>query len=628
MRLPFSKSTSRSSPDNEGDGTGTVHFDPNTAPDKRDSPPHLPNFGPLAQDDGTRRLGRYELQKEIGGGGMGRVFMAFDPELKRVVALKTIRSGFLAETREIERFHTEAQAIATLRHPHIVRIFDAGQSDGQHYFAMEFFPGGTLAKQLKRFAKADPREAVQIVVKIARAVQHAHENHILHRDLKPSNILLDEQGEPQVADFGLAKFLDNDEERTRTGQAVGTLPYMAPEQVAGAKDMISPRTDVWALGVILYELLTGRRPFPGKSKEELTPLILKHEPPALARKLLRGDRFLEAIVFRCLEKDPARRFGSAQELADDLERWLKGEATVTRPLLLPERLWRWIGRRPLAASLLVALFVALASGLGIYLRWDPDRWQTQIREKLARGEKVVLIDEAGKSLGYRWLAGKDKSTIPEGADQFSVSTWDVALIELVRGANVRRFRFEAEVRHVRAAALGWAGLMIFHNVHRAGEHKAHCFTALTFSDHEDIVAQWARDVQKLGAPKPEGNHVRLQAMILGADFPAEFPGLVTDYVGHFRPGDPANPPWRKVALEVDDEHVRCIFDESVGVVELKDFRSRAIGWNAKNPWNAGKPFKLHLPELDRVFATELGIGLYVRQSDVQFKNVVIEPLLR
>jgi serine/threonine-protein kinase len=282
--------------------------------------PSLPAAGPP-----VRAFGSYELLEEIDRGGMGVVYKARQAGLDRLVALKMILSGPAAQREEVLRFLREARAAGRLRHANIIAVHDAGTIDGQHYFTMPLARNGSLARHVKRLG-AEPRAAVALVEKVARAVQHAHDNGIVHRDLKPANVLLDEGDEPWVADFGLAKVEGADELRTRTGRGLGTPAYMAPEQSDPALGRSSgPAADVWALGVILDELLAGRRPFRGRHETVLHRI--REDDPARPSRLRPGvDANLEAVVLKCLEKEPARRYPSAGALADDLASWLRGEA--------------------------------------------------------------------------------------------------------------------------------------------------------------------------------------------------------------------------------------------------------------------------------------------------------------
>jgi serine/threonine protein kinase len=238
---------------------------------------------------------RYKVLSEVGRGGMGVVYRVSDLTLHRVVALKVIRSGILAGAAEVERFRREARAMAHLRHPHVVTVYDHGEYQGQPYLTMEFVGGGSLAQHLPRLG-ADPRRAAALMEKVAGAVHYLHQRKVIHRDLKPLNILLAENDEPFVADFGLAKFLDPGLELSQPGLVVGTLPYVAPELVNGQVQRFSAATEVWALGVILYELLAGRRPFVAREREDLVDHIVGREPPRPCSLRADLDPGLESVI--------------------------------------------------------------------------------------------------------------------------------------------------------------------------------------------------------------------------------------------------------------------------------------------------------------------------------------------
>jgi serine/threonine protein kinase len=275
----------------------------------------------------------YEIGELLGRGGMGLVFRARQTALGRQVALKIIVSGAHAGAEERARFRREAHAVARLDHPGIVQIYEVGEQAGCPYLALEFAGGGNLAQQLDG-TPMPPRRAAQLLLDLARAVQHAHEQGIVHRDLKPANVLLTETGVAKVADFGLAKLLDVEQGLTHTGAVLGSPSYMAPEQAAGKVRAIGPATDVYALGAILYELLTGRPPFLGASFLETLDQVRTHDPapPQTLQPKVSDD--LAAICLKCLEKDPARRYPSAAALAHDLDRFLRGEAISARKTTL------------------------------------------------------------------------------------------------------------------------------------------------------------------------------------------------------------------------------------------------------------------------------------------------------
>jgi WD40 repeat protein/tRNA A-37 threonylcarbamoyl transferase component Bud32 len=305
-------------------------------------------------------VGDYELLEELGKGGMGRVYKARQRSLGRLVALKVIRAGTLATNADRLRFRTEADAAARLDHPNIVPVYEVGEHDGYPYIAERFVEGGPLSRHLDRF-RDDPRAAVGLLAPLARAVHHAHERGVLHRDLKPGNILLEWRAGvpvPHVADFGLARLLDQDSALTRTGDLVGTPSYMAPEQASGGAAGITTATDVYGLGAILYALLTGRPPFTGRTILETLEKVkgCEPEPPrCLNRKV---DRDLQTICLTCLRKEPAKRYASALALAEDLENWLGHRPIAARPATARERLAKWLRRHPAAAA-----FAALSTAM-------------------------------------------------------------------------------------------------------------------------------------------------------------------------------------------------------------------------------------------------------------------------
>jgi tetratricopeptide (TPR) repeat protein/predicted Ser/Thr protein kinase len=304
----------------------------------------------------------YEVLGVLGRGGMGVVYQARQTSLRRLVALKMILAGGHATGEQRARFRTEAEAVARLQHPNVVQIHEVGEHDGLPFLSLEFVDGGSLANRHDG-TPWPPRQAAQLVETLARAVYVAHQRGIVHRDLKPANVLLTGDGVPKITDFGLAKMLDATAGPTNTGAVLGTPSYMAPEQTGRYAQPIGPTTDVYALGAVLYELLTGRPPFKGETPLATVAQVVADEPVPPRRLQPGVPRDLETVCLKCLQKEPARRYASALDLADDLRHFLDGEPTRARPVGLAGRLGRWARRNPKVASLLaiVALIVAFGT---------------------------------------------------------------------------------------------------------------------------------------------------------------------------------------------------------------------------------------------------------------------------
>ncbi len=285
----------------------------------------------------VQRVGDYQLLYELGRGGMGVVFKARDGKLNRFVAVKMILPGAMPDETDLERFQTEAAAAAGLKHPNIVAVHAVGQQDGRWYYCMDLIEGPSLAKRLAS-GPLPGRAAARYLVGVARGIDHAHKNGVLHRDLKPANILLDADDQPHVADFGLAKQMSRDHQGcTRTGAVLGTPSYMAPEQASGSKE-IGPACDIYGLGALLYELLTGRPPFQAETPLDTLMQVLERDPAPPRLLNHKVDRDLETICLKCLQKDPARRYPSAAMMADDLERYLNGESIRARTFSMIDRI--------------------------------------------------------------------------------------------------------------------------------------------------------------------------------------------------------------------------------------------------------------------------------------------------
>jgi len=344
-------------------------------------------------------FGDYELLEEIGRGGQGVVFCARQKSLNRTVALKVINLGQWASKAHVKRFRREAEAAASLDHPGIVPIHEVGERDGSCYFSMKFVEGG----QLDEVARREPmliRRAVELITKVARTVHYAHEHGILHRDIKPGNILLDQNGEPHLTDFGLARLLETESSVTQTLDVLGTPSYMAPEQANGRNEQLTSATDVYGLGAVLYQLLTGHPPFAGGTTYETVRLVLETEPrqPRLSNPKI--DRELSTICLKCLEKDPKRRYFSALGLAEDLEHWLKHEPIRARRSGFFTHARKWVRRNP-GISALVTLSVALAAGLGA-MSWN--RGRESVRPIPAKSIAVLPFENLSRDPDNAYFA--------------------------------------------------------------------------------------------------------------------------------------------------------------------------------------------------------------------------------
>ncbi len=383
---------------------------------------------------GTRRLPTvegYQILGELGRGGMGVVYKARQQSLNRLVALKMVLSGAHASAAQLARFHTEALSVARLQHPNIVQIYDVGEHAGLPYFSLEYVDGIPLDKKIDRKPQ-QPRYAAELVQSLARTMHVAHQNNIIHRDLKPANVLLTKEGVPKITDFGLAKAVEDDSSQTRSGTILGSPSYMSPEQARGAVKDVGPLADLYTLGSVLYELLTGRPPFQGATVMETLDQVLSREPlpPSQLQPTVPPD--LETICLKCLQKEPHKRYRDCEALADDLRRFLAGEPILARPVSQTERLWRWCKRNPRvawlsAAVLLLLLTVAITSTISAVRIAHEKKLAIEARDLATRKAneaeqaKMLADQRAVAEAAARELADENAKVASDQA-QFALTT--------------------------------------------------------------------------------------------------------------------------------------------------------------------------------------------------------------
>jgi WD40 repeat protein len=362
-----------------------------TTPGQQRTGPYLPREA-VGTDTPLPQVEGYEVLGVLGRGGMGVVYKARQLALNRIVALKMIRAGGQADRELVARFRAEVEAAARLQHPNIVQVFEVSEHDGLPCCALELVEGSTLSQKLGG-KPLSPTEVAGLLEMLARAMHLAHSRNVVHRDLKPANVLIDRDGTPKVTDFGLARLLEQHSGYTQMGMVLGTPSYMAPEQAAGLGHSAGPPADVYALGAILYECLTGRPPFKGATPVETLDQVLALEPVPPSRLQPRIPRDLETVCLKCLQKEPEKRYPSASELADDLGRFLRGEPVLARPAGIVERAWKWARRRPAVALLSAALLLLLAALIGL-LGWELKRAEQRQHDAEVAAEDLTRSKQA------------------------------------------------------------------------------------------------------------------------------------------------------------------------------------------------------------------------------------------
>jgi tRNA A-37 threonylcarbamoyl transferase component Bud32 len=462
----------------------------------------------------------YEVLALLGKGGMGVVYKARQVGLDRVVALKMILQAEHAGLDERERFRAEAHAVASLQHPHIVQIHEVGECQGLPFFSMEFCSAGNLDAQLDG-TPWEPQRAARLVEVLARAMQAAHAAGIIHRDLKPANVLLSQDGTPKVTDFGLARRVGT-QGRTRSGAVMGTPSYMAPEQAAGQGKQAGPTTDVYALGAILYELLTGRPPFKGATDIDTLLLVLTEEPVLVRRLQPKVPKDLETVCHQCLHKDPARRYSSAAALADDLRRFQAGEPVSARPVGTASRALRWARRRPAVAGLLITVAVVVATGLGGILStysqalWERDRADREAANARAQAQRAD--EEAAKARKGEAEAIKARDEAQLQAEAARTARQETRLQKYVAGIARADDQVQAGNHALANQMLESVGIMDV----RGWEYRH----LRNRADGTPVTLRWHSDAVRSLSYSPDGSHlvsasedgaVRVWDTITGAD---------------------------------------------------------------------------------------------------------------
>jgi serine/threonine protein kinase len=594
---------------------------------------HAPARAPAAPP--PRRIAGYELLAQIGYGGMGVVWRARHGALNRLVALKLLRFGPASGDTEHARFRLEAQALARIHHPNVVEVHDAGEFDGQPYFAMELLEGGNLARRLLAGGRLPPLQAAELTRILALAVQAAHDANVLHRDLKPSNVLFTADGVPKVADFGLAKLLDSAGAQTRAGDMLGTPAYMAPEQARGDQREVGPTTDVYGLGALLYEMLAGRPPFRGRNHKAILHQVVKRAPSPLPALGVEKGRNLAAICERCLEKEPKDRYPSAAALAEDLDLWARNLPPKVKPPGPLSRVGRYVRRRTFLSASIGACGLLALGGTAGWLLWDPNAREAALESQLAGGAPVTLLgDESSSPAWQHWqLGARDSLLSPRSHTDsaFTIHCETFALLELLRSTPLDRYRLRADVRQEKDMEEGTGRVGIyFGGWHRLGTGEGvHVFIQLGFNDifnWPEVAAAWNRKNPLLKPlAVPTGNPLKMEAHLYSQE-----PGAVIDMATLLARGEVVDPRgwaargWRSLAVEVTPEEIRAYWEENTSQPTLR-VRPGEIEQVLLGDLNAG--LRQAYPKDARLaFAPKGSLGLLVAQGAASFRNVRVEPL--
>jgi hypothetical protein len=622
--------------------TDVPAFDPHhaptaTAPDPAQLPTKADDGAgppPPADVPPPPALPDYDGLTLLGYGGMGVVYRAVHRRTGKPAAVKFLHAAGSLDPDQRARFRTETLALARARHPGVVEVADFGEANGRPYLAMEYVPGPTLAQRLR----TDPptaRRAAEIVAAVAAAVAAAHAVKVLHRDLKPGNVLLAPDDTPRVTDFGLAKLADRNDRMTVTGHVLGTPAYMAPEQALGRPAAIDERTDVFGLGATLYELLCGRPPFKADSQAESIQLALAGDVTLPGKYRPGVPAELEAVCQKCLAKDPARRYQTAQEVADELTRWLAGEPTRERPPTRLQKAGRWARRHRLklvGAAVPLALLAAIPlarepatdppAGAAVPLP-KPDPWEV-MRATLAAGKPATLVPATGPPECYDWFLGD--APVAEslvGDRTCGFQTLSSSMLVLARDPVAESYRFSTDIRHVRAMDdTSVVGVFLgMDEVPAPGTNlQLTRWIVFEFSDY------W-RQLQ-FQFPQLKKDHAIEASDVLGVRRPG---GLDLPRIGFggftFTPASKLDGVWRRIEADVSPEGIRLSWQADDGtMVPAFWLTADRIGRHI-----AGFNGDAHRPTLgdarvpDWRWNPRRPLGIYAHASAVAFRNAVLEP---
>jgi len=588
-----------------------------------------------------RRIGRFRVDRLLGSGGFGLVYLAVDEITGREVALKLARPEVVANAKARARVITEARHAARLSHKNLAALHEVGELGPALYLVMEYCPGVTLAEWLRLQGRPpEPAAVAQLLAELAAAVGYMNRVGIVHRDLKPANVILSaprgtpEAGPtpaegvplasfvPKVIDFGLAKDLEQSYGLTRTGARVGTTLYMAPEQVKGGAGGVGPRTDIWSLGVILYELLTGRHPFSGESDGDVVSNIVECDP-VRPRRLRPGlPRGLEWVCLMCLEKSPRRRYPSASELADDLERWLRGEPVVAGARAWVRRLRPSARRlRQLVIGLAVVIATGLVGGVPAY-RWYSDPLN-RMQRALDRGERVALVGASGLPSWYRWHGGRaDLELVDDGSEVASFRATQLSFLELCPNPRCDRFRLTAEVRHLESPT-GDGRVGVFVGYTGGGADSDFRVDRCYGTEYSDLLIRgqtrpkerYLNGVDYAAVTMPDGTCKPVPQSVWATRYTAP------DNQHHL-------PPWRTITLEVTPNEVRSEWARDGAPAQKLPTFSAAADLDRRTEQHQGYLQSI-FPRLQVPaggWSPRGAVGVYAKQAWVAFRRVTVEPM--